>query len=159
MTTVKDDAAVEFKALTLDIEKKVLEDKSFSLDKDGSSTIEPEIFTKTLEVSDLSEETVKKVFNHVLHFGAAVGKVAVDQALGHIKSNPNYSAEVQVPLQNGHRITYFIEGTKEVSDGNGGRQTIHGHINNKLELRGWKAADFGKVRQSFREQATALLNK
>ena len=151
--------AIEFKPLTLEIEKIALKEKAITLKKDGTSEISEDGFVKTLEASELKEGDVTKVLKHILHFGAAAGKVLCDQALPHIKANPDYSAEVQVPLQNGHRITYFIEGTKEVSDGNGGRQTVHGHVSSKLELRGWKAADFGKVRQNFREEATAALKK
>lgn len=159
MTTAATKENIEFKPLTLDIETILKKEKAITIAKDGTSEIKEDAFAKSLEASELKQDDVTRVFKHVLHFAAATGKVIADQSVEYVKKDPSFSAEVTVPLLNGNRVTYYVEGTKEVSDGAGGRQTVHGHISNKLEIRGWKAADFGKVRQSFREEATAALKK
>lgn len=158
MTTATENEVKTLKPETTAIVDKIIEIKGLTIAADGTNEQDPEIFEKTLP-KHLTTKIVGDVFEHVANFNAAVAKVSTDQCVPHIAKNENFSAEVTVPLVRGHRITQFIEGTKETSDGHGGRQTVHGSVAAKLELRGWKAGGFGIVKQEFRQAATAALSK
>lgn len=149
----------ELKPATQEYVARLIKSGGITLNADATSEVDKEIFTKTLPEGKKAEDIVDAI-QTIQTFTAATAKVLSDQALPHIEKDPNFSAEVQIPLAGGHRVNFFIEGSKEVSTGtDGGRQTVHGVISNKLEIRGWKAGDFGQVRKDFREKATALLNK
>jgi len=159
MTTVTAEVDVKgHKDSTQLIITKINDLKGIVLESTGSSVIADGVFEKTLP-EGMTADTVASVLSHINDFNAAAADVATSQAVPFIVSNPEFTAELSVPLVKGSAINLLIEGTKETSDGKGGRQTVHGSVASKLTVRGWKAGGFGIVKSQFRAACTAGLNK
>lgn len=133
---------------------------SFTLGDDGIVNAAADTFEKTLEGTELTMDTVRKVQEHTANVTAGAGLALGEIAIDAMKANPELGMlSVEFSIGKDTLGSTFLR-SKEVPDGQGGMQNKTGLLSSRYVVNaGANRGELKKVRTHLHEQAKAALSE